>query len=72
MINKINFTTNTNTDTKNTNNNGTLPDNNSNETLFPGYLVIKDDFTKNEDADNNLWCNKFINKVMQQELGKQN
>lgn len=72
MINKINFTTNTNTDTKNTNNNGTLPDNNSNETLFPGFLVIKDDFTKNEDADNNLWCNKFINKVMQQELGKQN
>ena len=72
MINKINFTTNTNTDTKNTNNNGTLPDNNSNETLFPGYLIIKDDFTKNEETDNNLWCQKFINEVIQQELGKQN
>ncbi len=72
MINKINFTTNTNTDTKNTNNNGTLPDNNSNETLFPGFLVIKDDFTKNEETDNNFWCNKFINKAMQKELDKQN
>ena len=34
--------------------------------------TIKDDFTKNEDTDNNFWCNKFINKAKQQELGKQN